>query len=312
MKKKLFRFTGANETELPAVLYLPPDPPVALVQVTHGMTEHIGRYDALAEEFASKRIALAGFDLRGHGQNPGDPDCASFGEGGWKKSLEDMHRFTLTLSEQFPGIPHFMLGFSLGSFLLREYLNRFSFPLAGAAILGTGQQPGAVLALIKAIVNGQIRKGGFDSSTPLVDKLSFGTYNQKFAPNRTAADWLCADSNELDAYLSDPLCRKTISSGLFSQLLGAMQRTGGKSAYAHWNRKMPVLLLSGQDDPVGDAGKGVLAVKKAMEKAGIANLSVQLFPGARHDLLHEEAGGSAAKARTVLSEWILANLPTNE
>ena len=308
MEIREFYFAGAEKTELPAVVYLPQGEPIALVQVAHGMTEHIGRYGALAESLTARGIALAGFDLRGHGKNPGDPDCASFGNGGWEKSLEDMRCFSAELAQTFPGIPHFMLGFSLGSFLLRDFLNRFDTPLAGAAILGTGQQPGAILSLLLSVVNGQIRKSGWDVSTPLVENLSFGTYNRKFTPNRTAADWLCADTAELDAYLADPLCRKKISSGLFAQLLDAMRRTGGKSAYQNWNRNLPVLLLSGQDDPVGDGGKGVLAVQKAMQKAGISHLTVELFAEARHDLQHEEQSGTAANAREALITWILQNL----
>lgn len=95
-----------------------------VVQTTHGMTEHIGRYEQLAEQLTANGIAVAGFDLRGHGRNPGDTHCASFGEGGWKLSLHDMHLFYLELESWFPAIPHFMLGFSLGSFLLRDYAKK--------------------------------------------------------------------------------------------------------------------------------------------------------------------------------------------
>jgi len=244
------------------------------------------------------------FDLRGHGRNPGDPICASFGEGGWESSLEDMHLFHGWLSGKFGGCPHFMLGFSLGSFLLREYLNRYDDRAAGAVILGTGYQPGAVLSVMAAVVNTQIRKAGFDASTPLVRKLSFDTYNRKFAPSRTPSDWLCADDGELDAYLADPLCRENISAGLFRELLCSMKRTGGKNAYENWKKELPVLLLSGEDDPVGDGGKGVMKVKSAMDRAGIGNVTMYLFAGARHDLLHEEASGSGDRARRILTEWM--------
>ena len=201
-----------------------------------------------------------------------------------------------------------MLGFSLGSFLLREYLNRYDDSIAGAAILGTGSQPGAVLSLITAVVGTQIRKAGFDNTTPLVRKLSFDTYNQKFAPNRTSSDWLCADEAELDAYLADPLCRESISSGLFCQLLTSMKRTGRRDAYANWNRKTPVLLLSGREDPVGDFAKGTATVMKSMKKSGLQNTEMHLFPGARHDLLHENASGCADQARKFLLDWIQKNI----
>jgi len=155
-----------------------------------------------------------------------------------------------------------------------------------------------------AIVKGQIKKGGFDNTTDLVRKLSFGTYNQKFKPNRTQSDWLCADTAQLDAYLADPLCRRDISSGLFWQLLGAMKRTGSKAACGTWNKDMPVLLLSGQDDPVGDGGKGVQAVKKQLDAAGMKTVSLQLIPGARHIVLDEHESGAADEAVRMIGDWL--------
>lgn len=302
MQTETFAFDGYHGQRLPATTWLPEQEPKCILQIAHGMTEHIGRYTALAQELTRHGIVVAGFDLRGHGQNAGDPNVASFGEGGWEASIEDMHLFFAVLAERFPGLPHYMLGFSLGSFLLREYVGRYPEGVAGAAILGTGYQPGPLLDLMMAIVKTQIKKAGFDGTTDLVKQLSFGSYNQKFRPNRTSADWLCADEAQLDAYLADPLCRENISAGLFWQLLGSMKRTGSKDAYRGWNPDMPVLLLSGQDDPVGDSGKGVLAVKMRMEKAGICNVTMQLLPKARHDLLHEAS--TAAAARKALIDWM--------
>ena len=304
MRMENVTVVGSGGVMLPGKLWLPETEPKALLQITHGMTEHIGRYTALAEALTAQGVAVAGFDLRGHGKNPGSADCASFGENGWKDSLEDMHLFYGELTQRFPEIPHIMLGFSLGSFLLREYLNHYDDKVDGAVIMGTGQQPGGILRLMMAIVKTQIKKAGFDQTTPLVKKLSFETYNKKFIPNRTDFDWLCSDESERESYMTDPLCRKSISSGLFWQLLDSMKRTGSRSAYDRWNKTMPVLLLSGQEDPVGDFGKGVLQVKYAMESAGLKEVTMHLFPDARHDLLHEESCGCAEDIRAILCEWI--------
>jgi alpha-beta hydrolase superfamily lysophospholipase len=304
MRKEAFEFSGLGGMKLPAILWLPDGEPRRILQITHGMTEHIGRYEALAERLTSQGIAVAGFDLRGHGHNPGNPDVASFGEAGWEASLEDMHLFFLYLSARFFGVPHDMLGFSLGSFLLREYLGRWSEGVSRSIIMGTGHQPAFVLSVMMAIVKGQIQKGGFDQTTDLVRKLSFGTYNQKFKPNRTQSDWLCADRVKLDAYLADPLCRKDISSGLFWQLLGAMKHTGSKDACMTWKKDMPVLLISGQDDPVGAGGKGVHAVKKQLDAVGMREVSLHLIPGARHILLDECDSGAADKAACMICDWL--------
>ena len=308
MKAKEIKFTGANGVSLPGIIWYPLCSPTMVVQITHGMTEHIGRYEQLAEYLTSYGIAVAGFDLRGHGHNPGDNQCASFGEGGWNYALHDMHLFYLELNSKFPNIPHFMLGFSLGSFLLRDYLNRYCDKVDGAIIMGTGHQPRAVLNMLMPVVKREIKANGFDSSTHRVNKLSFETYNQKFAPNMTSVDWLCSDTTQRIKYRGDPLCRKTISAGLFWQLLDSMKRTGKLSSYRKWNKQMPVLLLSGQDDPVGDFGKGVQRVRQSMSRAGMKHIQLYLVPGARHDLIHEEKSGGSDEAFDILTNWLFENI----
>lgn len=305
MKMETFEYAGYNGTNLPAYLWLPEGEVKAVLQVTHGMTEHMGRYEAFTQYLQPMGIAVAGFDLRGHGKNSGDSDVASFGEGGWAASIEDMRLFYELLKQRFAGAPHYMLGFSLGSFLLREYLTKYpgEGKIAGAIIMGTGHQPGWLLTVMMGIVKGQIGKAGFDKTTDLVRQLSFGTYNKKFKPNRTAADWLCADEAELDKYLADPLVRKDISAGLFWELLGSMKRTGSTFEYDGWDTSLPILLISGQEDPVGDGGKGVQTIYNRMMKTGMENVTIKLFPGARHDLLHEEKNCAEA-ARKCIAEWI--------
>ena len=308
MKAKEIRFTGANGVSLPGIIWYPMCSPTMVVQITHGMTEHIGRYEELADMLTAYGIAVAGFDLRGHGRNPGDNQCASFGENGWNYALHDMHLFYLELESKFPNIPHFMLGFSLGSFLLRDYLSLYRDKVDGAIIMGTGHQPGAVLSMLMPVVKREIKAYGFDSSTQKIKKLSFETYNQKFAPNMTSVDWLCSDTAQRVKYRGDPLCRKTISAGLFWQLLDSMKRTGKLSSYRKWNKQMPVLLLSSQDDPVGDFGKGVQRVRQSMSRAGMKHIQLYLVPGARHDLLHEEKSGGSDEAFDILTNWLFENI----
>lgn len=308
MNTKSFRFVGANGVMLPGVIWTPICKPCMVVQIVHGMTEHIGRYEKLAAILTSNGIAVVGFDLRGHGQNKGDLVCSSFGKKGWRASLHDIFLFHLEMNRLFPNIPYFMMGFSLGSFLVRDYLSRYNDKVAGAIIMGTGHQGSMVLSILMAVVRMEIREYGFNYFTPLVRKLSFDTYNQKFAPNRTPYDWLCSDEAELHAYMSDPLCRRNISAGLFWQMLDAMKRTGNIRTYKHWHRETPVLLLSGTNDPVGDFGKGVQRVMRNMAKGGMKNVRMNLIPNARHDLLHEKQSEAAYEAIEVLTDWLFEHL----
>ena len=303
MKTEFFEFCSENK-KLSAVLWLPECAPKAVLQMTHGMTEHIGRYEALAEQLTSNGIAVCGFDLRGHGKSGDDEEVASFGMNGWKLSLLDMRNFSQEMKKRIPRVPYFMMGFSLGSFLLREYLGIYPDGADGAVIVGTGYQPAFVLSVIKAIVKKEWKKSGFDNTTTLVKKLSFETYNQKFKPNETDSDWLCSDEDELYEYMRDSFCRKYISAGLFWQLLDSMKRTGKRKSASAWKKELPVLLLSGENDPVGNDGKGVKAVYQQLKKQGLTNVTLKLFPSARHDLLHEKKSGSAEDAIKTLIRWM--------
>ena len=304
MKEQAINILQADNHTIYGILWNASEKPKAVLQIVHGMTEHIDRYRKFAEELNRYGIAVAGFDLRGHGVNLSKSGCASFGEEGWEASLEDIQKFSDYLYDQFPDCQHYMLGFSLGSFLVREYLNKFEHHFDGAVIAGTGHQPSAVLSVMMAIVKTQIKSNGFDGTTSLVKQLSFETYNSKFKPNKTDFDWLCADEEELQKYMLDSACADSISTGLFWQLLSSMRYTGSKSAYQNWKKDMPVLLLSGEKDPVGDFTKGVRRVEAAMKNVGMKNVTVQFLPEARHDIFHEVKSECAKKVVQLIKNWI--------
>ena len=305
MKEQAINILQADNHTIYGILWNASEKPKAVLQIVHGMTEHIDRYRKFAEELNRYGIAVAGFDLRGHGVNLSKSGCASFGEEGWEASLEDIQKFSDYLYDQFPDCQHYMLGFSLGSFLVREYLNKFDHHFSGAIIAGTGHQPPAVLSIMMAIVKTQIKSNGFDNTTPLVKQLSFETYNTKFKPNNTDFDWLCSDEAELQKYILDNSCADSISSGLFWQLLSSMKYTASGAAYKNWKKDMPILLISGDKDPVGDFGKGVRRVEASMKKAGITNIVPLLLPGARHDIFHEIQSGCFSYITENITNWIL-------
>lgn len=287
------------KTQPNATIWLPDAAPHTVIHIIHGMTEHMGLYRAFAQTMTASGVAVAGFDLRGHGTKANGSGCAAMGRDGWAGSVEDIRDFSLELRTAYPAARHYMLGFSLGSFLLREYLAEYpDNGLSGAIIMGTGHQSRLLLSIMGAVVDTQIKKAGFDHTTDLVRQLSFGAYNRKFKPNRTMADWLCPDEKALGAYLGDPLCVKDISSGLFRQLLGSMTRTD----FSGWRKDLPILLLSGEEDPVGDFGKGVKALEARLRRAGL-NPRLGLIPNARHALLWKDTA-SAGEAADVILQFV--------
>ncbi len=264
-----------------------------VIYVIHGITEHMGRYEDFAKTMSEDGIAVVGIDLRGHGLSNQHSSCATFGKEGWDKVLNDLHQFYDYIKNRYSNKKVYLLGFSLGSFLTREYINKYyKDKIAGAMIMGTGSQPSWVLSMVMAAVKGEINKVGYDETSPLIKKLSFGEYNKKFKPNKTESDWLCSDENSLNDYINDPLCKKDISAGLFYDLLSSMKKTSMPDAYEHVNKNLPVLLLSGTHDPVGNMCKGAKQVYNDMLKYGLKNVEIELFENARHDILHESSVSS--------------------
>ena len=296
-----------------------PDMPASAVKkvihVVHGMTEHIGRYEEFAKAMTNAGIAVAGYDLRGHGRNFGDPECASFISGssqksndyGWKRAVKDIKVQAGVIRKMFPHADYYLMGFSLGSFLVRDLLKNVEMnPMSGVILVGTGNQPTIVTAIMKLVIRGEIRKANVGGTTNVIRNLAFNTYNQKFAPNQTDMDWLLSDQAYLDLYLNDPLVRKDIAADLFYEMIACMQRVNGQHAYIGHNdlRKVPVLLLSGEQDAVGNMGCGVEQVAKQMATAGLRKVTVQLIPEARHDVLHEYGNGGANTTIQTIKNWL--------
>lgn len=304
MKTEKFKLSSEDGTVIYSVIWSPDGETKAVLQVIHGMTEHMGRYYDLAKYLSNRGVAVAGYDLRGHGEAATSNECASFGEGGWDRSITDINLFHRHIKQKFPETPIFMLGFSLGSFLLREYLNSNYEKPTGAVIMGTGHQSPLILSIIIGIVKTQIKKNGFDGTTPLIKKLSFDTYNKKFAPYRTDFDWLCSNNDAIDEYINDKKCIKGISSGLFYDLLCSMKRTAAKNAYVNYPKDMPIYIMSGMKDPVGDFTKGTGIVESDMKKAKLTDVSVLYCAYERHDILHDEASGPVSMLYDEILRWI--------
>lgn len=287
------------------ILWLPDDEtPELVLHIIHGMTEHMGRYAEFARVLTDKQIAVAGFDLPGHGVNASDTSCAVFRAQDWENSLAAIHAFQQELHRRFPGAKHVLLGFSLGSFLLRDYLSRYLAETQGVILMGTGDQPAWILCPIIQLVKQQIKTCGYGQTTPLIRKLSVENYNKYFRPNRTEYDWLCSDMSTLREYMQDDLCKKEISAGLFLQLLEGIVRTGKMTSLQNWDKQLPVLLISGRQDPVGNFEKGVKSVYRKLQRSGFSQTKIELIPEARHDLLHEKAGLASQRALEVILAWL--------
>lgn len=315
-KELVLRTYGLQSYDLHGIIWMPDNQPIdKVIHVVHGMTEHIGRYEAFAEAMTAVGVAVAGFDLRGHGRNAGDPDCASFISGGqpdmsdygWRRSVEDIKQQVIEIRRHVPDADYYLMGFSLGSFLVRDYMKEVPMnKIDGIILMGTGYTPSIITAVMKLIVRGEIKKATVAGTTPMVRKLAFDTYNKKFEPNQTPMDWLCSDKNQLAVYMADPLVRKDIAADLFYEMIACMHKVNSKHAYTGENdlTNVPILLISGANDAVGEMGESIETIATQMDNAGIKSVMTAVIPGARHDILHEYENGAAEFATIFIKNWL--------
>lgn len=290
MKRETFYFkaTVDGKTRIHAIKWIPDTAPVGVIQISHGVTEYIERYEPFAKFMTEKGFVVVGHDHMGHGESIGENGIPMYlgPKGSWFSSANDIYTCYKKIKAEYPDVPYVMLGFSMGSFLLRTALIKFYNMDADAAIImGTGQQSSIALALAKFMAGQEEKKVGYDKTTEVIDKLTFDTYNKRFAPTTSKFDWLCANKKAVDTYDNDPKRGGSMTVGLFAEMISGMAFTA-KQKNINNTRMIPMLFISGADDPVGECGKGVKKAVKAYKKANIST-TVKLYPWDRHDILHE-------------------------
>ena len=291
MKKFEFSYMSKdNKTQIHAVEWLPEEQPKAILQIAHGVTEYILRYEEFAKFLTEKGIAVVGNDHLGHGNSISEnTEPMYFGpEGSWDWVVEDIKTCMDLTKAKYPNIPYYLLGFSLGSFVVRTHLIKYQEKLDGAIIVGTGQTPSFQIALAKFMANKEGKKVGENHTSETIRKLTFETYNKVFAPNRTKYDWLCANEESIDEYIKDPMRGGDMSAGLFREMLTGMAFTAKQDNINKTDKDLPILFLSGDKDPVGEQGKGVERAYNCFKKAGIKSVNMKLYPELRHDILREK------------------------
>ena len=256
--------------------------PIAVLQVVHGLTEHAGRYEELATFLNENRISVVAMDLRGHGSS--EYPHKSYFDGGWNAVIEDIVDFAKETKKE--DVPYFIMGFSLGSFLVRHIMISNNLLVDGYIIAGTDWKPVFILKLIAFIVKKEGQKIGMTNTSDFIKNIAFGTYNKKIKNPKTDFDFLCSNTDELIEYMNDALCNRSISAGLLFDLINGMIITENKENLNQM-KKSKVIFISGNEDPVGGNGKGVKITAKVFEEIGM-DVDLKLFEGMRHDIFHEK------------------------
>lgn len=264
--------------------------PRGVVQLIHGMAEHIDRYDDFARFLADAGYLVAGHDHIGHGETAGAPARRGVidAEGGADAMIEDAQMLRLLVSQQVAsGTPYFIFGHSMGSLVLRSYLPRYGSGLAGAIICGTANEATAVSRTGNLAARAIAAVRGDDYRSSLLHALADGAYSRAIKNARTPFDWLSRDPAVADAFMADEACGFMFSAGAYATLTELAARANSPAAYRATPHELPLLFVAGDADPVGDCGRGVAKAAESMERAGAEDVTLKLFSDMRHEILNE-------------------------
>ena len=281
--------SGDGVHRIHACEWVPDTPPRAVAQIAHGLSDHIGWYAHIGQYLAEQGILVCGTDHLGHGKTAAmeGPKGLFATENGWTLATDDLHRLRQLQGEKYPGIPYFLLGHSMGSFLVRTYLCRHPGDVRGAVISGTGQEPALTVIACKLLSGFLCHRKGPRHVSPLILALSLGAYNKKFTPTRTPSDWLTRNETAVDACLADPMRAILPTVSLYRDMMGGLQYISNPKTLAEMDLSTPVYFLSGDRDPVGAMGKGVKKVVSLFQQAGCTDVTLKLYPEGRHERFNE-------------------------
>ncbi len=268
--------------------WVPEGQPKAVLQIIHGIAEHVMRYSDFAEFLNQNGILVVAEDHMGHGQSVGNQGIQGYFHGGWFAAVEDSYHLMQRTREEYPEIPYILFGHSMGSFMTRTILEKYpDSGIDGAIICGTGWQPYMLLNSAKLVTKRFCQSIGEQTPSKKLQEILFGGFNHKVEHQRTEFDWLSRDDRIVDEYIRDPQCGFVVTAGLFRDLLAGMSYVQDKNNLKFMRKDLPVLFIAGGDDPVGAYGKGVQKSAEAFRTCGMQHVGVKLYPLCRHEILNE-------------------------
>lgn len=290
MKKKEWDMESTNgKNRLHVVMWQPEKEIKAVVQLSHGMIEYVNRYERFGSYLAEQGIVLVGNDHLGHGESVNNQEeYGYFGVAdGGRIVVKDLYELTKQMKKAFPGIPYFVLGHSMGSFMIRRYLMHYGESVDGAILMGTGRKSSAIL-VAGELLSGMMKKFKGDRyRSNLMNQLSFGLYNKKIKPVQTKNDWLSRDKKVVERYNKDPYCTFLFTLNGFDTIFTTLSYIQKKENMYRIPTELPIFMLAGTGDPVGDYGKGVKKIYSEYKKIGLKRVTIKLYQEYRHELLNE-------------------------
>lgn len=305
VKEEFYYDSRDGKSRLHAVRYTPDreEDIRCVLQIVHGMAEYIERYEEFAEFMTQRGFVVTGEDHMGHGKSVGKTGIYGYfcEQDPATVLVRDVHRLKKATQALYPGVPYVILGHSMGSFITRNYMFRYGTGVNAVIIMGTGMQSPMVLAASKAVAGIQKAFCGSEHVSRLIDKLAFGSYNKMIPDARTPMDWLSRDDERVEKYIADPMCGFVFTVNGFSTLFELISRLHNSENLERIPKKLPVLMVSGDADPVGDYGRGVQKAYDSLCSIGLENVQLKLYAGCRHELLNET---NRAEVMNDILEWL--------
>lgn len=259
-----------------------------IVQISHGMVEYVKRYDEFARYLNTYGFLVIGNDHIGHGETAKEEDLGYFGEGKSKTVVDDLDQVTLYAKSTYGAdLPIFLFGHSMGSFMARRFIMEYGRDINGVIISGTGYTPPAVVGAGKFIASVIRLFHGERYRSEFLKNMAFGSYNKRIENLRTPNDWLTKETEVVDKYNQDKFCTFKFTVNGYQTLFGVLSYIQNKQNIRKIPKNLPVLLISGEEDPVGFYGEGVKTVFRQMKAEGIRDMKMKLYPGDRHELTNE-------------------------
>ncbi|AGC67837.1 lysophospholipase PldB [Thermoclostridium stercorarium subsp. stercorarium DSM 8532] len=300
-----FRFSGKDRKSICAYSWDGIEQIRGIVQIFHGMSEHALRYQDFAFFLNGNGFAVFANDHRGHGKTAGNTDeLGVIGKDGFNMIVEDEYVLFRIIKEKYPDKPVFVFGHSFGSFVAQEYITRYGEEIAGVVLSGSAMQKGIDISLGRRLASVQRKLFGEEKKAYLLSSLSFGTYNRRIPGAKHKFAWLSTDDEEVVKYEQDPYCGAVASIGFYYYMLKAFEELYSESKLSGIPSDLPILILSGEEDPVGVYGKKVKKLYNLYQKHGLLNVGLKLYPGMRHEILNER---NRDKVYADILDWLVAH-----
>lgn len=287
--KEVYIPSTDGKNKLHVVIWEPNIQVIGVVQISHGMVEYIKRYDEFARYLNQYGILVVGNDHLGHGETAKtDDDWGYFCSDNMSETVvEDLYKITCFAKKNYPDVPYFLFGHSMGSFMARRYIMTYGNELDGVIISGTGNQSGSVLKAGKIMVSLTKLFKGDRYRSRMLKNMFFSKFNARIPNVRTSNDWLTKDEAIVDKYNADKYCTYSFTVNGYRTLLEVLSFIQNENNIEKIPKNLPVFLIAGEEDPVGNYGKAVKNVYEIYEQAGIEDISIKLYKDDRHELINE-------------------------